>query len=86
MPPKTYAGQTTPIPTLAATALLVTREDVPSVQVERMLLLLFEGKHQVQSAAVSRIAVRTAREGVNLPWSPVADAWLAARATPAAAQ
>ena len=80
MPPKTYAGQTTPIPTLAATALLVTREDVPAVQVERMLLLLFEGKHQVQSAAVSRIAVRTAREGVNLPWSPVADAWLAARA------
>jgi hypothetical protein len=46
-----------------------------------MLLLLFEGKHPVRSAAVSRIAIRTAREGVNLPWSPVADAWLAARAS-----
>lgn len=80
MPAKTYAGQVTPIPTLAATALLVTREDVPPVQVERMLRLLFEGQHRVESAAVSRIALRTAREGVNLPWSPVAEAWLAARA------
>lgn len=80
MPPETYPGQTGPIPTLAATALLVTREDVPPVQVERMLSLLFEGKHTVQSAAVSRIAVRTAREGVTLPWSPAADTWLAARA------
>jgi TRAP transporter TAXI family solute receptor len=82
MPPKTYAGQTTPIPTLAATALVVTRDDVPPTQVERMLLLLFEGKHPVRSAAVSRIAIRTAREGVNLPWSPVADAWLAAHGSP----
>lgn len=80
MPARTYAGQATPIPTLAATALLVTREDVPPVQVGRMLRLLFEGTHRVESAAVSRIALRTAREGVNLPWSPVADAWLAARA------
>jgi TRAP transporter TAXI family solute receptor len=78
MPPETYPGQKTPIPTLAATALLVTREDVPPVQVERMLSLLFEGKHTVDSAAVSRIALRTARSGVNLPWSPVADAWLTA--------
>jgi TRAP transporter TAXI family solute receptor len=83
MPVRTYVGQTTPIPTLAATALVVTRDDVPPAQIERMLLLLFEGKHAVQSAAVSRIALRTAREGVNLPWSPVADAWLAAHGSPA---
>lgn len=80
MPPETYAGQTAPIPTLAATALLVTREDVSPAQVERMLQLLFDGKYAVESAAVSRIQTRTAREGINLPWSPVADAWLAARA------
>ncbi len=80
MPPETYARQTTPVPTLAATALLVTREDVPALQVERVLALLFEGKHAVKSAAVSRIATRTARAGVNLPWSPAADAWLAGRA------
>lgn len=80
MPSETYPGQTTPIPTLAATALLITREDVPPEQVERMLQLLFDGKHAVESAAVSRIQTRTARAGVNLPWSPVADAWLAARA------
>ena len=82
IPAQTYTGQTTPIPTLAATALVVTRDDVPPTQVERMLLLLFEGKHPVRSAAVSRIAIRTAREGVNLPWSPVADAWLAAHGSP----
>ena len=86
IPAQTYTGQTTPIPTLAATALVVTRDDVPPTQVERMLLLLFEGKHPVRSAAVSRIAIRTAREGVNLPWSPVADAWLAARASAPASQ
>jgi TRAP transporter TAXI family solute receptor len=83
MPPKTYAGQTTPIPTLAATALLVTREEVPPVLVERVLSLLFGGKHRVESAAVSRIALRTAREGVDLPWSPVANAWLEAQASAA---
>lgn len=82
MPARTYAGQATPVPTLAATALVITRDDVPPAQVERVLSLLFEGKHAVQSAAVSRIAIRTAREGVNLPWSPVADAWLAAHGSP----
>jgi hypothetical protein len=50
-----------------------------------MLSLLFEGKHVVESAAVSRIAIRTARTGIDLPWSPVADAWLAARESPASA-
>ena len=83
MPAKTYAGQTAPIPTLATAALVVTRDDVPPAQVERVLSLLFEGKHAVQSAAVSRIAIRTAREGVNLPWSPVANTWLAAHGSPA---
>lgn len=84
MPARTYAGQATPIPTLAATALVVTRDDVPAAHVERMLSLLFEGKHAVESAAVSRIAIRTVRTGVALPWSPAADAWLAARGAPAA--
>jgi TRAP transporter TAXI family solute receptor len=83
MPARTYTGQDTPIPTLAATALVVTREDVPPAQVERALSLLFEGTHAVQSAAVSRIAVRTAREGVNVPWSPAADSWLTAHGSPA---
>jgi TRAP transporter TAXI family solute receptor len=85
MSARTYAGQATPIPTLAAIALVVTRDDVPPAQVERVLSLLFEGKHTVESAAVSRIAVRTARTGVDLPWSPAADAWLAKRGAPTAA-
>jgi TRAP transporter TAXI family solute receptor len=86
MPARTYAGQATPIPTLAAIALVVTRGDVPAAQVERVLSLLFEGKHAVESAAVSRIAIRTARTGVDLPWLPAADAWLAARGSPAPAK
>ncbi len=77
MPARTYPRQDTPIPTLAATALLITRADVPSAQVEQVLSLLFLGVHAIDSAAVSRISIRTAREGVNLPWSPVAERWFA---------
>src|SRR5690606_11712446 len=79
LPARTYPGQQSPVPTVAATALLVTREDVPDAQVDAMLGLVFERKGGATTAAVSRIAPRTARVGVTLPWQPRADAYLSAK-------
>jgi len=84
LPARSYAGQSTPVPTLAATALMVTRDDVSDAHVDEMLGLLFDQRGGASTAAVSRIAVRTARVGVTIPWHPRADANLAGRGVPAA--
>ena len=44
LPARTYARQAGPVPTVAATAMLVTRPDVPQAQVEAMTALLFDRK------------------------------------------
>jgi TRAP transporter TAXI family solute receptor len=80
LPALTYAGQRAPVPTLAATALLVTREDVAAPTVAGLMRLLFEERGGVTSAAVSQVQVRHAREGVGLPFHPQAETYLSARA------
>lgn len=79
LPARTYAGQTEPVQTLAATGLLVTRADVPPAQVDAMLKLLFAsgGAGRVEGSAVAQIGGRNAREGVSIPWYPGAEAFLA---------
>jgi len=81
LPARVYPGQRAAVPTVAATALLVTRADVPAEKVVQVVRLLFEPREErVQSAALSQINARTAREGVSIPWFPAAEALLAPRA------
>jgi len=78
LPALTYAGQTTPVPTLAATALLLTRADVAPAAVEAMLGLLFEHREGSATAAVAQVGVARALGGVAIPLHPAAQTWLAA--------
>ena len=82
LPALTYAGQTAPVPTLAATAVLVTRADVASTTVEAMLRLLFERRGGTATAAVAQVAVTSARDGAAIPLHPAAETWLAAHGAP----
>jgi TRAP-type uncharacterized transport system substrate-binding protein len=70
------------VPTVAATALLVARTDVPDAQVDALLDLLFVRREAAASASVAQIATRTAREGVTIPMLAAADRWLAAHGSP----
>jgi TRAP transporter TAXI family solute receptor len=83
LPALTYAGQTAPVPTLAATALLATRADVAPATVEAMLRLLFERPEGTATAAVAQVAVTRARDGAAIPLHPAAEMWLAAHGAPA---
>ena len=85
LPALTYAGQAAPVPTLAATALLVTRADVAPAAVEAMLGLLFARREGVATAAVSQVALARARDGLTIPLHPAAERWLAAHGVPAPA-
>lgn len=85
LPARTYPGQRAPVPTVAATALLVTRADVPAEKVVQIVRLLFEPRgERIESAALSQIKPRTAREGVSIPWYPAAEALLTPREVPTA--
>ena len=85
LPARTYPGQRSPVPTVAATALLVTRADVPAEKVVQIVRLLFEPRSErIESAALSQIHARTAREGVSIPWYPAAEALLVPREAPMA--
>lgn len=77
LPARTYPRQDGPVPTVAATALVVTRADVVEAQVDAVLALLFERHEGETTAAVSRIGATTARIGVGIPWHPRAEAFLA---------
>lgn len=78
LPARTYAGQAEPVQTLATTALLVTRTDVPETQVDTLLKLLFEPATtpRGEGAAVAQINTGTAREGVTIPFMPAAQSYL----------
>ncbi|MDO5057789.1 MAG: TAXI family TRAP transporter solute-binding subunit [Lautropia sp.] len=77
LPARTYAGQDTPVPTLATPALMVTRDDVTDAQVERMSALIFDHNNgSAGSAAVAQISRDRARTGVTIPWHPRAQALL----------
>jgi TRAP transporter TAXI family solute receptor len=84
LPARTYAGQAEPVQTLAATGLLVTRADVPAAQVQTMLGLVFDAgaAQRQEGSAAAQINRSTARVGVDIPWSPAAEQFLA-KAPPA---
>jgi TRAP transporter TAXI family solute receptor len=75
LPARTYPGQNGPVPTVAATALLLTRADVPRKQVDAMLKLVFETREGRAGAAVSQISRGSAPAGVNLPWYEGTEAY-----------
>ena len=87
LPALTYAGQTAPVPTLAATALLATRAEVAASTVDAMLELVFARPEATATAAVSQVAAARARAGLTIPLHPAAERWLAAHgmAAPATA-
>lgn len=78
--PLTYPGQAAPIPTLAATAMMVTREDVPAAQVNAAMTLLFDATGAVgRRGALPQLDPRRAAEGVTIPFHPAAQSFLEAR-------
>jgi TRAP-type uncharacterized transport system substrate-binding protein len=83
LPALTYPGQRTPVPVLAATATLVTRDDVAPATVAAVMRLLFEVRGGPTTAAVSRIHLTQAREGVGIPFHAEAETYLATRSTSA---
>ncbi len=82
LPARTYAGQAEPVQTLATTALLVTRSDVPASQVDAMLKLVFEpaSTPRGEGSAMAQIGTGTAREGVAIPFMAAAQAYLESHA------
>lgn len=67
LPARTYAGQEAPLPTLAAVALMVTREDVLLAQVEAMRALLAVRARAGEGAAVMQIGAAAPAVGVTIP-------------------
>lgn len=74
VPARTYPGQDEPVPTVAATALLVVRDDVANVEVMKVLDLLYasaaSGGAGVQA---TRLSKARARDGVTIPMHPGAE-------------
>lgn len=77
MPPSTYPGQRSAVPTVAVTALLASRRGLPSTDVDRVLTTLFDDIDFVSagSAAGSLIARSSARAGLSIPLHPAALAF-----------
>lgn len=67
LPARTYAGQSAPLPTLTAVALLVTREDVLLAQVQAMRTLLAVRARAGEGAAVMQIGGAAPAAGVTIP-------------------
>lgn len=76
IPARTYPGQDAPVPTVAATALMVTRDDVPDAVVTNALDVLFasaaSGGAGVQA---TRLSKARARDGVTIPMHQAATAY-----------
>jgi len=84
LPARAYARQNALVQTLAVTGLMVTRDDVDAKAVQRMLALLLDTRDPrgIESAAMSQVSRKTAREGVLIPWAPAAEAFLAGKPAP----
>jgi TRAP transporter TAXI family solute receptor len=78
LPARTYPGQDEPVPTVAATALLVARDDVSDVLVTNTLDLLYasaaSGGAGVQA---TRLSKDRALDGVTIPLHPAAARYFA---------
>jgi TRAP-type uncharacterized transport system substrate-binding protein len=82
IPGRTYPGQASGVPTVAATALLVARDDVPDAVVMNTLELLYasaaSGGAGVQA---TRLSKERATSGITIPMHPAAERYLVARGT-----
>jgi TRAP transporter TAXI family solute receptor len=68
IPDRTYPWQAGPVPTLAATALLVANADVPDASVRRVLEFLYESDLvATRGASASRLSRTRALAGVTIP-------------------
>lgn len=81
LPAATYAGQAVAVPTVAVTAVLAARTEMPAIEVEAVLRTVFERVDFVAagSAAGALVSARRARTGLTLPLHPAAEAYFAAR-------
>jgi TRAP transporter TAXI family solute receptor len=81
----TYPGQSEDVPTIAATALLVTRSDVPEGEAESVLRLVFENPDYLSagSAQGTKISKRSGLRGVTIPLHPATSRYFGT-ATPTA--
>jgi len=76
---RTYPGQDEPVPTVAATALLVARDDVPDPLVTDALDLLYASAASSGAGVqATRLSKSRARDGVNIPMHPAAARYFAA--------
>jgi len=80
LPPNTYPGQTEPIATVAATALLVGTADAPQDEVTAILKLVYEHTEPLVagSAQAVKIAKRSGLRGIAMPLHPAAAAYFGA--------
>ncbi|QQP91165.1 TAXI family TRAP transporter solute-binding subunit [Skermanella sp. TT6] len=78
LPAGTYPRQTEPVPTVAVTALLVSRRDMPDVEVTTLLDTVFKDIDFLAagSAAGALISRGRAESGLSIPLHPAAEAWL----------
>jgi TRAP transporter TAXI family solute receptor len=87
IPARTYPGQDEPVPTVAATALMVAREDVPDATVAKTLDLMYasaaSGGAGVQAARLSK---DRALDAVTIPLHPAAARYFAKTGRTAPAQ
>jgi TRAP-type uncharacterized transport system substrate-binding protein len=72
LPANTYPEQKENVTTVAATALLVTRADVPEGEAEVVLRLVFENPDYLSagSSQGAKIAKRTGLRGITIPMHP----------------
>jgi TRAP transporter TAXI family solute receptor len=82
IPARTYPGQSADVPTAAATALLVTRDDVPDAVVRNTLQLLYASAASGGAGVeATRLSKARATSGVTIPMHPAAERYFVARAT-----
>jgi TRAP-type uncharacterized transport system substrate-binding protein len=75
LPANTYPGQTDAVSTVAATALLVTNNEAPDGEVERLLDFVFV-RMPAQAAGAAqgyKVSKQTALKGVTIPLHPAAS-------------
>ena len=78
LPAHTYPGQKMAVSTLAVTAMLISRQDLPDSRVEQLLEGLFRSVEVVaqDNLRVGLLSPHTALEGVTLPLHPAAKGFL----------
>ncbi len=74
IPGRTYPGLTTSVPTVAATALLVMRDDVPGAVVQHTLELLYASAASGDAGMqATRLSKDRATSGITIPMHPAAE-------------